>query len=110
MVRLQLLLALFGRKRSNSRCRLIGVKRTSQHRAPKSENDPKPTSLLWHPGQTHPLVQALAPGKISRIIAQRVGAEAADSEAWIEYKSSLHGGPRFVHVAEPRESGGEKKI
>lgn len=31
-------------KRSNSRCRLIGVKRTSQLRAPKSENDPNRTS------------------------------------------------------------------
>ena len=33
-------MALFGRKWSNSRCRLIEVKRTSQLRAPKSENDP----------------------------------------------------------------------
>src|SRR5204863_9475390 len=33
--------ALFGHKRSNSRCSLIDVKQTSQLRAPKSEDDPE---------------------------------------------------------------------
>ena len=44
------------------------------------------------------------------MIAQWVGAEAADSEACIVYKSSLHGRPGLVHVVEPCESGCEKKI
>ena len=39
---------------------------------------------------------AFAPGKISRIVAQRVLAVAADGEGRIEHKARLRGGPRLV--------------
>ena len=74
---------------------------------PMSPIDPSPTSPLWHPGHAHALIDALAPGEVSRIVARYVGAEAADGESRIERKPRLDRGPRLVKPTEMRQRGGE---
>ena len=61
-------------------------------------------SALRHPRQPHALALTFASGKKRRIVAPHIAyTETADGEARIERKSRLHGGPRLVHLSEPRE-------
>ena len=63
-----------------------------------------PTLALRHPGHAHSLNGAFAPSKEGRIVGPCIGGltKAANSEAWIERKSRLHCGPRFVQLPEAR--------
>ena len=58
-----------------------------------------------HTGKPHTLNVAVAPSKDGGIVEQYIGGitKAANGEAWIERKSRLHCGPRFVQLPEPRQ-------
>jgi hypothetical protein len=70
------------------------------------------TSALGHPGHSHALNFAVAPSTEGGIVAQCIGdiTKAANGEAWIERKSRLHCGPRFVQLPEPRQRTREKEM
>jgi hypothetical protein len=60
------------------------------------------SSPLWHPGQAHALIDALASSEVGWIITRCAEAEAADGKAWIERKSCHRSGPRLIQRAEQR--------
>src|ERR1700749_1270062 len=70
-----------------------------------SHFDPLRTLPLRHPGHSHALNRPVTPSKEGRIVAPCISGitKAANGEAWIERKSRLHGGPRFVQLPEPRQ-------
>src|SRR5215207_8185283 len=72
--------------------------------------DPKPTLALRHPGQPQTFIHALAPGKISRMVARSVGTEATYSEAGVEHKTLSRRCLGFLQKTEPRERSGEIKM
>jgi hypothetical protein len=55
---------------------------------------------LWHPGQPHAFIGALAFGEVTRIVAVWAGAEATDGEIWVERQSGLRGSARFIQLPE----------
>ena len=77
-----------------------------------STHDPTQTSALRHPGQPHALNGVVAPGKEGRIVAPCICGitKATNGEAWIERKSRLHRGPRFVQLPEPHQHSREKEM
>jgi len=82
--------------------------RTSQADA----NDPLRTLPLRHPGHSHALNRPVTPSKEGRIVAPCISGitKAANGEAWMERKSRLHGGPRFVQLPEPRQHSRESEM
>src|SRR5262245_35828646 len=72
--------------------------------------DPKATSLLRHPGHAHTLIDALAFGEESRVVARCINSVAADGEARIECQRCLRGDPRLIQLTEQRQGCGEKEM
>jgi hypothetical protein len=62
------------------------------------------------PGLAQAFIDTFALHQISRIVARRTGAVAAESEFGIEGKSSLHLSPRFIEPTEMRQSSGEMEM
>ena len=62
----------------------------------KAEFDPTATSPFRHPGYEHALTDPLSSSEIGRIVAYYDGSQATDGETWIESKSRLCSGSRFI--------------
>src|SRR5437762_7523510 len=91
-------------------CPFIGVDRKSSAHRQNGAFDPPPTSPLRHPGHAHTLIDALAFGEKSRIVARCASAVASYGEVWVDRKSRLGGGPRLTHLSQQREGSGEPEM
>ena len=63
------------------------------------QNDPSATLPFRHSGNAHTIIDALAFGEESRIVARCADAEAADGKVWLERKSRLRSGSRLIQRA-----------
>src|SRR5271168_3983537 len=89
---------------------LLGVNgsRISERSGPSLP--PQRTSPLRYPGQAQTLKDALASGKVGRIIAHCVGAVGVDSETGVEHEARFRDGPRLIWLAEQRQGSSEKEM
>jgi hypothetical protein len=67
-------------------------------------------SSFRHTGNAHALIEALAQGKESRMVARRINSIAADGEGWIERQACLCGGPRLIQFAEQCKGSSEDEV
>src|SRR5450755_355033 len=70
---------------------------------------PKP-SPLWHPGDTHALIDTLASGEVGRIVGREVEPVPTDGEAWIDSKSCLRDDTRLVQRPQLCQGSGKLKM
>src|ERR1700722_1483161 len=65
---------------------------------------------LWHPGDTHTLMDALPTGKINGVVTRYGSAIAAYRKGRVERKSGLGGGPRLTLRSEQPQGRGEMEM
>ena len=65
---------------------------------------------LWHPGNPHTIIEALAAGEVNRVVTRYGSPIAAHRETRIERKSHLHSGPRLALRSEQRLGSGEVEM
>src|ERR1700690_764827 len=65
---------------------------------------------LWHPGNPHTIIEALAAGEVNRVVTRYGSPIAAHRETRIERKSRLRSGPRPPLRSEQRQGRGEMEM